>query len=66
MADFLIPMKLEICIKDIDEDELYRYIDDFRMGLTQMFMSDDPDDDHFRIMEVTPRYSQIKETEYVD
>jgi hypothetical protein len=66
MADFLVPIKLEICIKDISEDNLQRYIDDFIIGLNQMFMSDDPNDDHFRIMEATPRYSQIKETEYVD
>lgn len=66
MADFLVPIKLEICIKDISEDDLQCYIDDFIIGLNQMFMSDDPTDDHFRIMEATPRYSQIKETEYVD
>lgn len=66
MADFLIPIKLEICVRDVDEDELWQYIDDFTMGLSQTFMSDDSDDDHFRIVEASPQYTQIRETEYED
>lgn len=66
MADFRVPIKLEICIKDIDADELWQYIDDFIMGLSQVFSSDDPNDDHFRIVEAMPQYTQIRETEYED
>ena len=66
MADFRVPIKLEICIKDVDVDELWQYIDDFIMGLSQVFSSDDPNDDHFRIVEAMPHYTQIRETEYED
>lgn len=66
MADFKVPIHLEICVKDIEEDDLWQYIDDFIMGLSQVFSSDDPADDHFRIIEALPQYIQIREIEYED
>lgn len=49
MAEFIVPVKIKIRIKDIDEDELEQYISDFQFGLSELFSSSDADDDHFEI-----------------
>ena len=49
MAEFIVPIHLKLRLKDIDEDELEQYISDFQFGLSELFSSSDPDDDHFEI-----------------
>ena len=49
MAEFIVPIKLKVRIQDIDEDELEQYISDFQFGLSELFSSSDPEDDHFEI-----------------
>ena len=49
MVEFVVPIHLKLRLKDIDEDELEQYISDFQFGLSELFSSSDPDDDHFEI-----------------
>jgi hypothetical protein len=61
MADYLVPMTIQILIKDIDEDELEQRIDDANFALSEIFYSSDADDDHFELHSNNIHWDQIKE-----
>ena len=61
MADYLVPMTIQILIKDIDEDELEQRIDDANFALSEIFYSSDADDDHFELYSNNIHWDQIKE-----
>ena len=61
MADYLVPMTIQILIKDINEDELEQRIDDANFALSEIFYSNDADDDHFELHSNNIHWDQIKE-----
>lgn len=61
MAEFIVPIHLKLRLKDIDEDELEQYISDFQFGLSELFSSSDPDDDHFEIDTCDVEWRRIQE-----
>ena len=61
MAEFIVPIHLKLRLKDIDEDELEQYISDFQFGLSELFSSSDPDDDHFEIDTCDVNWQRIQE-----
>lgn len=61
MAEFIVPIRLKLRLKDIDEDELEQYISDFQFGLSELFSSSDADDDHFEIDTCDIEWHRIQE-----
>ena len=61
MAEFIVPIRLKVRIQDIDEDALEQYISDFQFGLSELFSSSDPEDDHFEIDTCDVEWHRIQE-----
>ena len=55
-VDFTIPVDLVIRITDIDKYEIESYVNGIMMGIEQVFSSDDPEDDHYEVVQCNPQW----------
>ena len=65
-VDFIIPVDLVIRITDIDEDEIESYVNGIMMGIEQIFSSDDPEDDHYEVVQCNPQWMKSFKEEIYD
>jgi hypothetical protein len=47
--DYIVKIALTLNIKDVHENEVEDYLNDFIIGLSAFVSSDDPEDDHYEI-----------------
>jgi hypothetical protein len=47
--DYIVKIALTLNIKDVYENEVEDYLNDFIIGLNSFVSSDDPEDDHYEI-----------------